>query len=50
MHQQVNEEAIDTLVTLGINHSDAVKTVVESDFDLIQSVESNPVELVEFEF
>lgn len=50
MHQQINEEAIDTLVSLGVNHTDAVKTVVESDFDLIQSVESNPVELVEFEF
>jgi len=50
MHQQINEDAIDTLVSLGINHSDAVKTVIESDFDLIQSVEENPVELLELGF
>jgi hypothetical protein len=50
MHQQINEDAIDALVNLGINHSDAVKTVIESDFDLIQSVEENPVELLELEF
>lgn len=50
MHQQINEEAIDTLVSFGISHSNAVKTVVESDFDLIASVETNPVELVELEF
>jgi hypothetical protein len=50
MSQQINEDAIDTLVTFGISHNDAVKTVIESDFDLIQSVESNPVELLELEF
>jgi hypothetical protein len=50
MSQQINEDAIDTLVNFGISHNDAVKTVIESDFDLIQSVESNPVELLELEF
>lgn len=50
MHQEINESTIDTLVGLGINYSDAVKTVIESDFDLISDVAQNPVELLELEF
>lgn len=50
MQQQINEDAIDALVNLGVSHSNAVKTVIESDFDLIEDVASNPVELLELEF
>lgn len=44
MHQSINESVIEDLTTLGFDHNDAVKIVVESDFDLVVSAEQNPVE------
>lgn len=42
--QTINESVIEDLSALGFDHSDAVKIVVESDFDLVASAELNPVE------
>jgi hypothetical protein len=41
--QTINENVIDDLAKLGYGHDEAVKMVVESDFDLVFSAESNPV-------
>jgi hypothetical protein len=44
MKQNINENAIDTLSSIGLSHSEAVKVVVENDFDLLSSAELHPVE------
>jgi|688.fasta_scaffold160413_5 hypothetical protein len=44
MEQTINETVIEELTAFGFSHSDAVKTVVESDFDIIASAELYPVE------
>jgi hypothetical protein len=44
MNQSINESVIEDLTVLGFDHNDAVKIVVESDFDLIVSSELDPVE------
>jgi len=44
MRQSINEDVIEDLTQLGFNHNDAVKIVVESDFDLVVSAEQDPVE------
>lgn len=42
MNQSINETVIEDLAVLGFDHNDAVKIVVESDFDLIVSSELDP--------
>jgi hypothetical protein len=44
MRQSINESVIEDLTALGFDHSEAVKVVVESDFDLVASANSNPVD------
>lgn len=44
MKQNINENAIETLSSIGVSHSEAVKVVVENDFDLLTSAELYPVE------
>jgi hypothetical protein len=44
MDQAINETVIDDLTNLGFSHSEAVKVVVENDFDMIVSAESLPVD------
>lgn len=44
IEQNINESAISELTALGFSHSDAVKVVVESDFDIVASAELFPVE------
>lgn len=44
MKQNINETSIDELVNVGYSHNEAVKVVVENDFDLIVSSELLPVE------
>jgi len=41
--QTINETVIDDLTNIGFDHNEAVKMVVESDFDLIVSAETDPV-------
>ena len=42
--QTINENVIDELSKLGYSHNDAVKVVVESDFDIMTSAEEFAVE------
>lgn len=44
MDQAINETVIDDLTNLGFSHTEAVKVVVESDFNIIASAEELPVE------
>jgi hypothetical protein len=44
MDQAINETVIDDLTELGFSHAEAVKVVVENDFDMIVSAEAFPVE------
>lgn len=44
MDQTINETVIDDLTNVGFSHAEAVKVVVESDFDIIASAEQLPVE------
>lgn len=44
MQQSINETVIEDLTNLGFDHNDAVKIVVESDFDLVVSADQDPVE------
>lgn len=44
MKQNINETAIDELTNVGFSHTEAVKVVVENDFDVISSAELFPVE------
>ena len=44
MKQTVNETVIDDLTSFGINHSEAVKMVVENDFDFSSSTDLFPAE------
>jgi hypothetical protein len=44
MDQAINETVIDDLSKLGFSHNEAVKVVVENDFDMIISAEINPVD------
>jgi hypothetical protein len=43
MSQSINESVIEDLTVLGFDHSEAVKIVVESDFDFITSSQLDPV-------
>jgi len=47
MQQNINETVIDDLTTLGFSHKDAVKVVVESDFDIMTSAELYPADQAE---
>ena len=40
--QNINETVIDELTTIGFSHKEAVKVVVENDFDMIMSAELFP--------
>lgn len=42
--QAINESVIDDLSKLGYSHTEAVKVVVETDFDITASAEEFPVE------
>jgi hypothetical protein len=42
--QTINESVIEDLSALGFDHNDAVKIVVESDFDLVASAQLDSVE------
>lgn len=42
--QTINETVIDDLTNMGFDHTEAVKMVVESDFDLMVSAETDPVD------
>ena len=44
MSQSINESVIEVLTVLGFDHNEAVKIVVESDFDLITSSQLDPVD------
>ena len=44
MDQAINETVIDDLTSVGFSHAEAVKVVIENDFDLIVSAESLPVD------
>lgn len=44
MKQTINETVIDDLSSLGFGHAEAVKVVVENDFDLLASAELTPAE------
>ena len=44
MSQSINESVIEDLTVRGFDHNEAVKIVVESDFDLITSSQLDPVD------
>ena len=44
MKQTINETVIDDLSSIGFSHEEAVKVVVENDFDLLVSAELAPAE------
>jgi hypothetical protein len=44
MSQTINESVIDDLSTIGFTHKEAVKMVVENDFDFAASTDSYPSE------
>ena len=44
MSQTINENVIDDLSTIGFSHQEAVKMVIENDFDFAASTDSFPVE------
>ena len=44
MSQSINESVIEDLTVLGFDHNEAVKIVVESDFDLMTSSQLDPVD------
>lgn len=43
MRQNINDSAANELTAFGISQDEAVKVVVESDFDLMLSATENPV-------
>jgi len=44
MDQAINETVIDELTSVGFSHTEAVKVVVENDFDIVASADALPVE------
>jgi flagellar capping protein FliD len=43
MSQNINDSAVNELTAFGVSQDEAVKFVLESDFDLILSANENPV-------
>ena len=44
MSQTINENVIDDLSKIGFSHQEAVKMVIENDFDFVASTDSSPAE------
>jgi len=43
MKQNINDSAVNELTSFGVSQDEAVKFVLESDFDLVLSANENPV-------
>jgi hypothetical protein len=43
MRQNINDSVANELTLLGVTREEAIKVVVESDFDLMTSAAENPV-------